>query len=102
MTLRYRVPPPTEGDGKMRLRSTLHRSDLSASVTVFLIAVPLSLGIALATGAPLQSGLVAAVGGGIVAGSLGGAPLQVSGAATGLVVITADLVQRYGWRATCG
>ncbi|MEW2523197.1 bifunctional SulP family inorganic anion transporter/carbonic anhydrase [Actinacidiphila alni] len=78
-----------------------HRSDLSASITVFLIAVPLSLGLALATGAPLQSGLVAAVVGGIVAGSLGGAPLQVSGAATSLVVVTADLVHRYGWRATC-
>ena len=77
------------------------RSDLSASITVFLIAVPLSLGIALATGAPLQSGLVAAAVGGIVAGTLGGAPLQVSGAATGLVVVTAGLVQRYGWRATC-
>ncbi|SHN31429.1 carbonic anhydrase [Actinacidiphila paucisporea] len=85
----------------MRLRRNLHRSDLSASITVFLIAVPLSLGIALATGAPLQSGLVAAAVGGIVAGLLGGAPLQVSGAATSLVVITADLVQRYGWRATC-
>ena len=77
----------------------LHRSDLSASITVFLIAVPLSLGIALATGAPLQAGLVAAAVGGIVAGSLGGAPLQVSGAATSLVVVTAELVQRYGWRS---
>ncbi|MBY8881388.1 SulP family inorganic anion transporter [Actinacidiphila acidipaludis] len=77
------------------------RSDLSASITVFLIAVPLSLGLALATGAPLQAGLVAAAVGGIVAGSLGGAPLQVSGAATSLVVVTAGLVDRYGWRATC-
>nr|WSX77754.1 SulP family inorganic anion transporter [Streptomyces sp. NBC_00899] len=85
----------------MRLRRNLHRSDLSASITVFLIAVPLSLGIALATGAPLQSGLVSAAVGGIVAGLLGGAPLQVSGAATSLGVVTADLVQRYGWRATC-
>ncbi|MEU2790586.1 SulP family inorganic anion transporter [Streptomyces sp. NPDC007100] len=77
------------------------RGDLSASVVVFLIAVPLSLGLALATGAPLQAGLVAAAVGGIVAGLLGGAPLQVSGAATGLLVVTAELVQRYGWRATC-
>ncbi|MYS20869.1 carbonic anhydrase [Streptomyces sp. DvalAA-14] len=82
-------------------RFTAHRSDLSASITVFLIAVPLSLGLALATGAPLQAGLVAAAVGGIVAGSLGGAPLQVTGAATSLVVVTADLVQRYGWPATC-
>lgn len=79
----------------------VHGSDLSASITVFLIAVPLSLGIALATGAPPEAGLIAAAVGGLVAGPLGSAPLQVSGAAAGLVVVTADLVQRYGWRATC-
>ncbi|MGW1762807.1 SulP family inorganic anion transporter [Streptomyces sp. NPDC002073] len=76
-------------------------ADLSASVAVFLIALPLSLGIALATGAPLQAGLVAAAVGGIVAGRLGGAPLQVSGASAGLTVVTAELIQRYGWRTTC-
>ncbi|MEW1633248.1 SulP family inorganic anion transporter [Streptomyces sp. NPDC093801] len=76
-------------------------ADLSASAAVFLIALPLSLGIALATGAPLQAGLVAAAAGGIVAGLLGGAPLQVSGPAAGLTVVTAELIQRYGWRTTC-
>ncbi|GAA0323310.1 SulP family inorganic anion transporter [Streptomyces polychromogenes] len=76
-------------------------ADLSASAAVFLIALPLSLGIALATGAPLQAGLVAAAAGGIVAGRLGGAPLQVSGPAAGLTVVTAELIQRYGWRTTC-
>ncbi|MHC0431984.1 bifunctional SulP family inorganic anion transporter/carbonic anhydrase [Streptomyces sp. O3] len=76
-------------------------ADLSASITVFLIALPLSLGIALATGAPLQAGLVAAAVGGLVAGRLGGAPLQVSGPAAGLTVVTADLIQQYGWRTTC-
>ncbi|MFI6382420.1 bifunctional SulP family inorganic anion transporter/carbonic anhydrase [Streptomyces sp. NPDC050658] len=76
-------------------------ADLSASIAVFLIALPLSLGIALATGAPLQAGLVAAAVGGIVAGRIGGSPLQVSGPAAGLTVVTADLIQRYGWRATC-
>ncbi|MFD9333655.1 SulP family inorganic anion transporter [Streptomyces sp. NPDC060028] len=76
-------------------------ADLSASIAVFLIALPLSLGIALATGAPLQAGLVAAAAGGIVAGRLGGAPLLVSGAATGLTVVTAELIQHYGWRTTC-
>ncbi|MFD9301810.1 SulP family inorganic anion transporter [Streptomyces sp. NPDC060048] len=76
-------------------------ADLSASIAVFLIALPLSLGIALATGAPLQAGLVAAAVGGIVAGRLGGAPLQVSGPATGLTVVTAELIQHYGWRTTC-
>ncbi|MFI9028977.1 SulP family inorganic anion transporter [Streptomyces sp. NPDC053560] len=77
------------------------RRDLGASFVIFLIAIPLSLGIALAIGAPPQAGLIAAAVGGLVAGLLGGAPLQVSGAATGLLVVTADLVQRYGWRTTC-
>src|SRR5690349_21994233 len=77
-------------------------TDLSAAVAVFLIALPLSLGIALATGAPLQAGLVAAAVGGLVAGRLGGCPLQVSGPAAGLTVVTADLIHRYGWRTTCG
>ncbi|MER5477260.1 SulP family inorganic anion transporter [Streptomyces sp. NPDC002734] len=76
-------------------------ADLSASVTVFLISLPLSLGIALATGAPLQAGLVAAAVGSLVAGRLGGAPLTVSGPTAGLTVVTADLIQQYGWRTTC-
>jgi carbonic anhydrase len=74
---------------------------VSACIAVFLIALPLSLGIALATGAPLQAGLVAAAVGGIVVGRLGGCPLQVSGPAAGLTVVTADLIHRYGWRTTC-
>ncbi|MGW7545789.1 bifunctional SulP family inorganic anion transporter/carbonic anhydrase [Streptomyces sp. NPDC054770] len=85
-----------------RRRFSVAGADLSASVAVFLIALPLSLGIALATGAPLQAGLVAAAVGGLVAGRLGGCPLQVSGPAAGLTVVTADLIHRYGWRATCG
>ncbi|MCK8677961.1 bifunctional SulP family inorganic anion transporter/carbonic anhydrase [Streptomyces lichenis] len=75
--------------------------DVSASIAVFLIALPLSLGIALATSAPLQAGLVAAAAGGLVAGRLGGSPLQVSGPAAGLTLVTADLIQRFGWRTTC-
>ncbi|MBL3670149.1 bifunctional SulP family inorganic anion transporter/carbonic anhydrase [Streptomyces sp. M2CJ-2] len=89
-------PPPT---GPRRLR--IAGADLSAAVAVFLIALPLSLGIALATGAPLQAGLVAAAVGGLVAGRLGGSPLQVSGPAAGLTVVTADIIQQYGWRTTC-
>ncbi|MFF3346057.1 SulP family inorganic anion transporter [Streptomyces sp. NPDC002779] len=82
-------------------RFRLAGADVSASIAVFLIALPLSLGIALATGAPLQAGLVAAAVGGLVVGRLGGSPLQVSGPAAGLTVVTADLIQRYGWRTTC-
>ncbi|MFE6178253.1 bifunctional SulP family inorganic anion transporter/carbonic anhydrase [Streptomyces sp. NPDC056464] len=89
-------PPPTRPR-----RPHVAGADVSASIAVFLIALPLSLGIALATGAPLQAGLVAAAVGGLVAGRLGGAPLQVSGPAAGLTVVTAELIQRYGWRTTC-
>ncbi|KUL42271.1 bifunctional SulP family inorganic anion transporter/carbonic anhydrase [Actinoplanes awajinensis] len=76
------------------------RRDLPASIVVFLIAIPLSLGIAAASGAPLLAGLVAAVVGGIVAGALGGAPLQVSGPAAGLTVIVAGAVADFGFAGT--
>lgn len=68
------------------------RKDLPASIVVFLIAVPLSLGIALASGAPIISGLIGAAAGGIVTGLLAGAPLQVSGPAAGLTVVVFGLV----------
>ncbi|WP_244283280.1 bifunctional SulP family inorganic anion transporter/carbonic anhydrase [Streptomyces flavidovirens] len=77
------------------------RYDVPASVVVFLIAIPLSLGIALASGAPIAAGLIAAAVGGIVAGATGGSVLQVSGPAAGLTVIVAELVDTYGWQATC-
>ncbi len=92
-------PPHSPPPGPRRFR--IAGADVSASIAVFLIALPLSLGIALATGAPLQAGLVAAAVGGIVAGRIGGCPLQVSGPAAGLTVVTADLIQQYGWRTTC-
>ncbi|ONI70649.1 carbonic anhydrase [Actinosynnema sp. ALI-1.44] len=82
--------------------ATLLRYDLPASFVVFLISVPLSLGIAAASGAPLIAGLVAAVVGGIVAGSLGGSAFQVSGPAAGMTVIVAGMVEQYGWPATAG
>lgn len=77
------------------------RRDIPASLVVFLVALPLSLGIAVASGAPVMAGLIAAAVGGIVAGSLGGSPLQVSGPAAGLTVIVAGLIEQFGWQATC-
>lgn len=65
------------GSPRRRLGS-LARRDLPASFVVFLVAVPLSLGIAVATGAPVAAGLVAAIVGGIVVGALGGSKLQVT------------------------
>ncbi|MEU9665970.1 SulP family inorganic anion transporter [Streptomyces bobili] len=96
-----RVHPPHSPPRAPHRRFRVAGADVSASIAVFLIALPLSLGIALATGAPLQAGLVAAAVGGLVAGRLGGSPLQVSGPAAGLTVVTADLIHRYGWRTTC-
>ncbi|WP_344216591.1 bifunctional SulP family inorganic anion transporter/carbonic anhydrase [Kribbella sancticallisti] len=95
--------PPSSGPARDRVpwRSVL-RHDLPASLVVFLIAIPLSLGIAAASGAPLIAGLVAAVVGGVVAGALGGSPLQVSGPAAGLTVVVAGLATQYGWAATAG
>jgi carbonic anhydrase len=77
------------------------RYDLPASVVVFLVALPLSLGIAIASGAPLMAGLIAAVVGGIVGGSVGGSLLQVSGPAAGLTVVVAGLIDDFGWQMTC-
>lgn len=77
------------------------RYDLPASLVVFLVAVPLSLGIAVASGAPILAGLIAAVVGGVVAGALGGSPLQVSGPAAGLTVVVAEVVAEFGWQTTC-
>lgn len=83
-----------------RARSVL-RYDLPASLVVFLVALPLSLGIAVASGAPVLAGIIAAIVGGIVAGSLGGSPLQVSGPAAGLTVVVAGLISQFGWAVTC-
>lgn len=83
-----------------RLREAI-RHDLPASLVVFLVALPLSLGIAIASDAPVLAGLIAAIVGGIVAGCIGGSPLQVSGPAAGLTVIVAELVEQFGWAITC-
>ncbi|MFF9074205.1 SulP family inorganic anion transporter [Streptomyces sp. NPDC014646] len=91
--------PPSSPPGGPRLR--ISGADLSASITVFLLAVPMSLGLAVAMDAPLTAGLISAAIGGIVAGLLGGTPLQVSGPSAGLTVVTAELIQIYGWRTTC-
>ncbi|MGR9085723.1 MAG: SulP family inorganic anion transporter [Gammaproteobacteria bacterium] len=63
------------------------KSDLSAGIVVFFVAVPLCLGIALASGAPLFSGIIAGVIGGIVVGVASGSPLGVSGPGNGLTIL---------------
>jgi len=73
-----------------------YRRDLLASVVVFLVALPLCMGIAIASGTPVATGLITGIVGGIVVGMLSGVPLQVSGPAAGLTVIVFDIVQRLG------
>lgn len=75
------------------------RHDLLASIVVFLVALPLCMGIAIASGAPPAAGLVTGIIGGLVVGSIAGAPLQVSGPAAGLSVIVWELVQTHGYPA---
>jgi len=72
------------------------KSDIPASIVVFLVALPLCLGIALASGAPLYSGLIAGIVGGIVVASLSGSTSGVSGPAAGLAVIVLTAIQDLG------
>jgi MFS superfamily sulfate permease-like transporter len=70
--------------------------DVLASFVVFLVALPLCMGIAMACGMPPAAGLITGIIGGIVTCSLGGCRLQVSGPAAGLVVTVADVLQKFG------
>lgn len=70
--------------------------DFPASIVVFLVALPLCLGIALASGAPLFSGIIAGIVGGTVVALLSGSPLGVSGPAAGLAVIVLSSIQELG------
>lgn len=72
------------------------KHDLPASIVVFFVAVPLCLGIALASGAPLFSGIIAGIVGGIVVGGASGSPLGVSGPAAGLAVIVLGAIATLG------
>lgn len=72
------------------------KNDIPASIVVFLVAVPLCLGIALASGAPFFSGLIAGIIGGIVIGSLSNSHLSVSGPAAGLTAIVLAGITRLG------
>jgi SulP family sulfate permease len=72
------------------------KNDLPASIVVFFVAVPLCLGIALASGAPLFAGIIAGIVGGIVVGIASGSPLGVSGPAAGLAVIVLTSISTLG------
>lgn len=71
-------------------------TDFFASIVVFLIALPLCLAIAQASGLPAETGIITGIIGGIIVGFLAGSPLQVSGPAAGLIVIMLSIVQTHG------
>lgn len=81
------------------MRCGVGKADLFASLVVFLVALPLCVGIALASGVPAELGLVTGIVGGLVAGALPGSSLQVSGPAAGLTVLVYEAVHRYGVEA---
>ena len=72
------------------------KSDIPSSIVVFFVALPLCLGIALASGAPLFSGLIAGIVGGIVVGALSGSNIGVSGPAAGLAAIVLSAIGTLG------
>ncbi|MCL4144645.1 UNVERIFIED_CONTAM: hypothetical protein GTU68_008481 [Idotea baltica] len=72
------------------------KNDIPASIVVFFVALPLCLGIALASGAPLFAGLIAGIIGGIVVGSLSGSQIGVSGPAAGLAAIVLTAISTLG------
>ncbi len=75
------------------------KCDIPAGIAIFFIAIPLSLGIALASGAPLFSGLIASIIGGIVVAPLSRSALGISGAAAGLVIMMLTDIEKFGFTA---
>lgn len=90
--------PLTRYDSDFRVFSNL-RHDIPSGVVVFLVAVPLCLGIALASGAPLFSGLIAGIIGGLLVPLVSRSDLGVSGPAAGLAVIVLTAIQDLGFEA---
>ncbi|WP_405868367.1 MULTISPECIES: SulP family inorganic anion transporter [unclassified Streptomyces] len=72
------------------------RQDFAASLVVFLVALPLCVGVAVASGVPAELGLVTGIVGGLVTGFMRGSSLQVSGPAAGLTVLVFEAVQEFG------
>ncbi|MFK7928955.1 MAG: SulP family inorganic anion transporter, partial [Myxococcota bacterium] len=103
---RVRLPPRASRPKRRHTRPlgcTLNQSiivlgarEFLASIVVFLVALPLCMAIAIASGVPPAMGLVSGIIGGIVVGCIAGSPLQVSGPAAGLVVLVVEIVQAHG------
>ena len=89
--------PQNQTDGQFAPRGLF--KDFLASIVVFLVALPLCMGIAIASGVPVAAGLITGIVGGLVVASIAGAPLQVSGPAAGLTVVVYEIVQQHGLAA---
>jgi MFS superfamily sulfate permease-like transporter len=92
------ITPRPSGAAPAGLREAL-KTDLLSSVVVFLVALPLCMGIAMASGVPPAAGILTGILGGLVVGTLCGCPLQVSGPAAGLTVLVWELVRLRGIEA---
>lgn len=79
-----------------RLNGLKWREDFGPSIVVLLISIPLSMGIAIASGVPPARGLITAIVGGLIIGSLAGSKLQVSGPSAGLAIMVLEVVHSYG------
>ena len=84
---------------ELQLNSKTLKDDILSSIVVFLVAVPLCLGIALASNAPMFSGIIAGIVGGLICGSASKSQLGVSGPAAGLAVIVAEGISGIGFEA---
>ncbi len=94
------APRPSESaprsSGRAWGRLAVPREDVGASLVVFLVALPLCVGVAVASGVPAELGLITGIVGGLVTGLLPGSTLQVSGPAAGLTVLVFEAVQAHG------
>ncbi|MFF7990804.1 SulP family inorganic anion transporter [Kitasatospora xanthocidica] len=93
---RKNAPPGRPRPAVAALRALPWRRDLPASLVVFLVALPLCVGVAVASGVPAELGLVTGIVGGLAVGLLPGSSLQVSGPAAGLTVLVAAAVREFG------
>ncbi|HSX97575.1 MAG TPA: SulP family inorganic anion transporter, partial [Streptomyces sp.] len=94
---------PQESNGFLGLRAAPSRgggvdfgTEITASLVVFLVALPLCIGVAVASGVPAELGIISGVIGGLVVGAVRGSTLQVSGPAAGLAALVAETVMEFG------
>lgn len=88
-------PPPSSRAPKTVPKGDL-ATEITASLVVFLVALPLCIGVAVASGVPAELGIISGVIGGLVVGAARGSTLQVSGPAAGLAALVAETVLEYG------